>query len=320
MRYEPRTKEPLPSLEQINQIGDVVAKIAAVKPITQPEERVVVRAAGGIGGAKPKALIQIDNEQWIVKFYNGEPVDSPVVEHASMTLAAKAGIRVAQTQVLTLANSLHALAIRRFDRQGQRRIHAISAGTVLRATTPHVGQINEMGYPALALVLRRMGTTDNEENVADARELFRRMVFNILINNTDDHEKNHTILVVSPWKNGRYRLSPAYDVLPSNSRQGHQEFVCGDFTYEPTLENAMSQCMSFGLFPKEAALEIQRVIATVDLWTEHFAQCGVSSSDIEQLAQHIDGKELLSQRRLFNANNYASAPTRRKRTSPFVIA
>jgi len=71
-----------------------------------------------------------------------------------MTLAAKAGIQVAETQVLTLANALHAVAVRRFDRRGAKRIHSISAGTALRAAAA-AGQEPEMGYPALALLLRR---------------------------------------------------------------------------------------------------------------------------------------------------------------------
>jgi hypothetical protein len=77
-----------------------------------------------------------------------------------------------------------------------------------------------MGYPELALLLRRAGVSEGEANAQDAAELFRRMVFNILVDNTDDHEKNHSLLVVAPWDNGRFRLAPAYDVLPCNSGQG----------------------------------------------------------------------------------------------------
>jgi serine/threonine-protein kinase HipA len=190
----------------------------------------------------------------MVKFFNNEPVDSPLIEHATMTLAAKAAIQVAETQVLTLANALHAIAIRRFDRRGNKRIHGISASTALRAAAA-AGQEPEMGYPALALLLRRAGVAKGDANAQDAAELFRRMVFNILVDNTDDHEKNHSLLAVSPWENGRFRLAPAYDVLPSNSGQGRQEFVCGDFGHDDdsTLDNAMSRCQSFGLSSREAA-------------------------------------------------------------------
>ena len=314
-QYLPREDGPLPRLEQAQELSDVVAKIAAAEPITE-RERAVLRAGGSFGGAKPKALIEIGGEQWVVKFFNNEPVDSPLIEHATMTLAAKAGIQVAETQVLTLANALHAVAVRRFDRRGDKRIHSISAGTALRAAAA-AGQEPEMGYPALALLLRRAGVAEGDANAQDAAELFRRMVFNILVDNTDDHEKNHSLLVVSPWENGRFRLAPAYDVLPSNSGQGRQEFVCGDLGHDATLENAMSRCQSFGLSSREAALQVEQIIAVVDTWKEHFAACGVTPGDIEQLEQRVDGEELLGQRRTFAASNYAATPARRPRRSPF---
>jgi hypothetical protein len=167
----------------------------------------------------------------------------PLIEHATMTLARRAGITVAETQVTPLA-AANALAIRRFDRQPDRRIHSISAGTAIRAATAS-GAEPELGYPELARILRRVGTAQDGINQRDARELFRRMVFNILIDNTDDHEKNHALLVVNPSGNGRLKLAPAYDVLPTNSGQGYQEFICGARGRASTLENAISQCDAF---------------------------------------------------------------------------
>ena len=78
-------------------------------------------------------------------------------------------------------------------------------------------------------------------------------------------------------------------MLPSNSGQGRQEFICGDQGYDSTLENAMSRCQSFGLDARAAALEVERIIGVVDGWKQHFAQCGVSAADVAQLEQRIDG-------------------------------
>lgn len=314
MEYLPRPGSPLPRLEQAQELSEVVAKVAASEPISDIE-RLVLRSGGSFGGAKPKALIDISGEQWLLKFFNGEAVDSPLVEHATMTLAARAGIRVAETHVIPLRGH-NAVAVRRFDRSGAQRIHGISAGTALRAAVAP-GQEPEMGYPALALLLRRAGVAEDDANAADAADLFRRMVFNILVDNTDDHEKNHSLLVVSPWSNGRFRLAPAYDVLPSNSGQGFQEFICGDRGRDSTLENAMSQCQSFGLAPPEAAGHVVQVIEVIDTWRQHFTSCGVTDSDIARLAESLDGEELLRQRRGFNAAAYPSAPARRPRRGPF---
>jgi serine/threonine-protein kinase HipA len=115
------------------------------------------------------------------------------------------------------------------------------------------------------------------------------MVFNILMDNTDDHEKNHALLVVNPYGHGRFKLAPAYDVLPTNSGQGYQEFVCGTFGRDSTLENAMSECEAFGLLPSEAAQEVVQVIAVVNTWKEHFEQVRVTTSDVAYLAAFIDG-------------------------------
>lgn len=296
--YLPRRNGPLPRLVDAQALSEVVAKINANERVSSIE-RQMVAAGGSFGGAKPKALIEIDGRQWVIKFFNGEPIDVPLIEHASMTLAAKAGIRIAQTQVVRLAGE-HALAVLRYDRFGVERIHCLSAGTALYAETVD-GQNADLSYPALAQLLRRLGVTAGKLYLEDMQELFRRMVFNILIDNTDDHEKNHALLVTEPTRNGRLRLAPAYDVLPSNSGQGHQEFGVGLDGSDSTLANAMSQCALFGLTAKQAGAEVLRVIKVVNGWRAHFKSCGVSSPDIESLAERIDGTPLASQRRDFAA-------------------
>jgi len=312
--YSPRAGGPLPRLSQAQQLSEVIAKIEAAEPISDVDAK-IARAGGSLGGAKPKALIDVDGEQWVIKFFNGEPIDTPLIEHAAMTLASRAGITVAETRVIRLTGA-NAVAVRRFDRERGRRIHSISAGTAIRAATAS-GTEPEMGYPELARILRRIGTTQENTNQRDARELFRRMVFNILTDNTDDHEKNHSLLVVNPFGNGRLKLAPAYDVVPSNSGQGYQEFICGAQGRDSTLENAMSQCEAFGLRPGEAASDVAAIIDVVNGWREHFGQAGVSPRDIEVLAERIDGEALLAQRTDFTPARFASAPAKPGRTSPF---
>ncbi len=316
--YLPRSQSPLPRLEQAQQLSEIVRKVSDKEPVNDIERR-MLNAGGSFGGAKPKALIDIAGEQWMVKFFNNEPVDVPLIEHASMTLAKQAGICVARTQVVPLVGE-NALAIRRYDRDSNgtnpRRIHCISAGTALRAQTV-AGQEPEFGYPGLAQLLRRAGVADDDLNLRDMQELFRRMVFNILIDNTDDHEKNHTLMVLAPTRQGKYRLAPAYDVLPTGSGQGAQEFIVGTAQRDSTLANAMSQCELFGHTPAQAAEEVMRVIRVVDGWEAHFASCGVTAADRASLAQHIDGEPLLSQRRNFDVAAYAAPRRAPRRRSPF---
>lgn len=120
--YLPRAGGPLPRLEQAQALSEVVAKVEASEPLNAMEAKIMAGGGSPLGGAKPKALIDIDGVQWVIKFFNNEPIDTPLVEHATMTLAAQAGITVAQTQVIKLLDA-NALAVRRFDREGGRRVH-----------------------------------------------------------------------------------------------------------------------------------------------------------------------------------------------------
>lgn len=311
--YQPRESAPLPRLDEAQALSEVVRKIAA-KEVLTAQERAIAHAGGSLGGAKPKALIRIDGNEWVIKFFAGEPIDAPLVEHASMTLALKARIRAAESQVVPLAGE-NAVIVRRFDREGSRRLHSLSAGTVLRSLA--MTQTPDLGYPALAQALRRFGDTAGEANAAQMLELFRRMVFNILIDNTDDHEKNHSLIYLPATRAGKLHLAPAYDVLPANSGQGHQEFTVGAQGRESTLSNAMSQCALFGLSNEAAADAIVQVISVVDGWKDHFEDCGVTGADIDNLSDRIDGHALVDQRRAFSPRDYAAARPARRRRKPF---
>jgi serine/threonine-protein kinase HipA len=311
--YSPRRGGPLPRLENAQVLSEIVHKIIAKVPISDIERRTLA-AGGSFGGAKPKALIEIDGQQWVLKFFDNEPIDVPLVEHASMTLARKAGIRVATTRVVSLSGE-NAVAVLRYDRMGSRRVHCISAGTALRAQAV-AGEEPVLGYPQLAQLLRRVGVTEQDRYAQDMRELFCRMVFNILIDNTDDHEKNHALQVFEPTRYGQYELSPAYDVLPTNSGQGYQEFIVGEQQRDSSLDNALSQCELFGLTTAQATETVTQVIRVLDTWKKHFAQQGVCAADIESLAERIDAGTLGEQRRNFAASRRA-APKRPRRRSPF---
>lgn len=132
------------------------------------------------------------------------------------------------------------------------------------------------------------------------------MVFNILIDNTDDPEKNPSLLVHEPSERQRFELAPAYDILRTNSGLGYQEFICGAFGRDSTLENVMSECESFGLSPKNAAQEVVNVIDVVNTWQTHFGEIGVRAKDIETLEQTIDSEPLRSQRIKFDPNRFGA--------------
>jgi serine/threonine-protein kinase HipA len=250
-------------------------------------ERRLLAPGVTMGGARPKALLDIDAEQWVVKFGDGGATDAPLVEHAAMTLAPQAGIRAAETLPVRVATG-HAVAVKRFDRERERRIHCLTAHVALRAAA------EPFGYPELAQLLRRRGVTAADRYVADMQELFRRMVFNILIDNTDDHEKNHALLVTDAQQ---YELAPAYDVLPTGQALGFQQMRVGEREGDSTLANALSMAQFFELSEKQAVAQVRRVVRAVAGWQEHFATCGVTQPDLALLAEQIDRPFLADQRR-----------------------
>lgn len=182
----------------------------------------------------------------------------------------------------------HALTIERFDRLGDYRLHCLSANTVLRAANlPH-------SYSALATVLLRLAHPDRQ--VAQREELFKRMVFNILMDNTDDHERNHALRL---GFDGYYALTPAYDVVPSLQNIAYQAMAVGAQGAESTLDNALSQLNEFGIKRPRALALVAEVVRAVNQWQAHFIQTGVCAADMAQLTASIDRDCLKRQRQAY---------------------
>jgi serine/threonine-protein kinase HipA len=248
--YEPYWHGVLPQLENVEQLYGLVRDVERGDRVA-PALRHWVSPGATLGGAKPKALLDWQGQQWVLKFAQADdPFDTGLVEHACMTLAAKAGIDVAVTHPIALqspTNVRHALAVRRFDRAGEQRLHVVSAHVALHAA----GQ--DMGYPELALLLRRVGVAEHVERMGE--QLFRRMLFNVLLDNTDDHEKNHALLRTPAG----YVLAPAFDVLPTAQGLGYQSMRLGREGARATCANALSEHRAFGLNLQKAQAVLEEV-------------------------------------------------------------
>ncbi|ROZ78721.1 type II toxin-antitoxin system HipA family toxin [Ramlibacter sp. WS9] len=289
--YVPWTPGPVPEFHQLEPMAEAVRMVLANEPVPERQRR-LVRPGGSLGGARPKSLLQMDGRQWIVKFPEVTEYDEPLVEHATMRLAAVCGIDVAPTRAIKLGHNHgrgHVVAVERFDRAEGARLHAVSANVLLKAAG------EELGYPELAQLLRRMAPADR---IAEQQQqLFRRMVFNILMDNTDDHEKNHALLRQA---DGRYLLSPAFDVVPAAQGLGYQQLAVGQHGAESTLANAMSSAAQFGLRTAAARAVVREVCGAVDGWKQAFAAAGVKDDDIDYLARFIDRDALRLQRAEYN--------------------
>lgn len=288
-KYIPRALGPYAKLRDLVPLSAAIEDVQAQTPISAEMQR-LVQPGATLGGARPKALLQTDAGTWVVKFSEiDDTVDIPLAEHATMTLAAMAGIQVAKTGVLPLppryGKARHALAIERFDRIGDYRMHCLSARTVLRAA-----RLTE-SYSALATILLRLANPDRQ--AAMREELFKRMVFNILMDNTDDHERNHSLRLEL---DGYHALTPAYDVVPTLLNFGAQSLIVGKDGAASTLDNALTELPEFGIKRPRAIELIQQVARAVDVWQKHFIELGVGAADMEMLSASIDRDALKRQR------------------------
>ena len=259
---------------------DLAALLDAIREFDSAEElpaahrRFLVRGSS-LGGARPKAAVDDGRQQWIAKFTRAED-RYPVcrAEHAAMKLASRVGLCVPKVRLERVMDH-DIYLVERFDREGKKRIPFISGLTLIGARE---SESSQQSYRALAEQLRRFGSRPRD----DAKELWLRMIFNILCNNTDDHLRNHGFL----WDGTGWRLSPAYDVVPfpQVGRERYLAIGVGKEGRQATIANALSQAESFGLSVEEAApLAITMRNKMKREWEKVFRSSGMVTADIERL-------------------------------------
>lgn len=161
-----------------------------------------------MGGARPKAVVQFQDHLWLAKFQKeNDPFDFIRGEHACMQLASQCGLDVPEVRIEAVSGR-SVFLIRRFDRHAGQRLHLNSMFSILRET-----ELSFMHSSYMDIVEALKKYSHNLEN--DIDELFKRMVFNGLCRNTDDHLRNHAMMT-HPVRRG-FRLSPLYDVVPDLS-------------------------------------------------------------------------------------------------------
>ena len=242
---------PTPRLEELL---EAARRLEADEPLSEPLATALLRGTS-IGGARPKALLEDERGKYVAKFASSTD-HYPMVraEQAAMNLAERCGLRVCVTR-RTLSLGKDVLLVERFDRvatpSGESRRLVVSALTLLRL---HESEARLASYLDLAGALRRWGA----DPAAELPELFRRMVFNILVGNTDDHARNHALF----WDGSAYRLTPAYDICPDlrAGRTAFQAMAVGRDGRRSTLKNALSEAGQFGLSKAAARAEVERLV------------------------------------------------------------
>lgn len=266
-------------VESIALARDIVLELGAHEDVP-PELVAKVRANTAMGGARPKLTVEKDGKLWLAKF--PLPKDDTIVpvaklEAAMLDLARRCFIDAARGHVVLD----DVLLVERFDRgpidsAGKGRREAFLSGRTLFEWSGFRADFGG-SYVRLASELTRYSS----QGSADRAELFRRMVFNAQISNTDDHERNHGL--VADDIPGEFRLSPAYDMVPRvhGTSLRHQAMIVGGAESLATKENLLSDCEAFGLDRSEAEAVFDEVS---ELVASHWRQClraqGVSEEGI----------------------------------------
>ena len=248
----------------------------------------LVEAGTSMGGARPKNVVTDEQGVWLAKFpARGDRWNNAPVEAAMLALATHCNIRVPAYRIETVG-SLRVLLVQRFDRlavdgsaNGHCKARMVSALTVLDAD--EIINRRRWSYLLLSDELQKWSCRPKH----DRAELFRRMVFNALVTNSDDHPRNHALIAVTD----EWRLSPAYDITPSPTHSYERDLamVCGTAGRRATRNNLVSGCGRFGLGRAEAEATIyqMRTIVTAR-WEKEVLSHGGSVADCDAVRPAFD--------------------------------
>jgi serine/threonine-protein kinase HipA len=285
-RALPTGKAP-PAVTQLRQLADAAARVERDEPVSADLLELLGAGTGTLGGMRPKATVEDDGRLWLAKFPSREDRHANTRwEFATLELAARCGLGVPERR-LTLVNRRPVLLVARFDRQlraGVReRAHYLSGLTMLGL---HERDYGRGSYAELAHWLRRHGAAPRD----DTLELFRRMVFNTLIGNTDDHLRNHAVIDFGEG----LRLSPLFDVMPWPAVGGErmQAIGVGHEGRRATFANALSESGLFGLDEEAARTEVRRLAQIVrEEWQGCFRSAGVEKRESDIIARILEHQD-----------------------------
>ena len=270
----------LPSLSELEQLRSLVHDFEQ----GQIDERIRdLVGAMATGGTRPKANVLDGDSLWLVKFTSAK--DTRAIERAevaTMQLAKMCGLRVPESKLELKKSDRPVALFKRFDRRGEERIPYVSARTALNNLNSEPSY-----YTALADLIRQISNHSQRELM----ELWQRMVFTILVTNTDDHLKNHGFIYAG---NGKWNLSPLFDVNPSPERLRFLKTgIMEGHNFSASMELALEAAFYFDIQPTEAKKIASRMAKCIDEnWQQTMRSCGASTSETNAFRQAFQHKEM----------------------------
>lgn len=237
---------------------------------------ILIAPGSSLGGARPKANILDNNHHpWIAKFpAKADTIDKAAWEYLAYQLALMAGIDMAESKIEKVSGNYHTFFTKRFDRLKGERVHFASAMTMTGNNEDTIKN-NPASYLDLAEFIQYSGSN----NKADLHQLWKRIIFNIAISNTDDHLRNHGFVL----KENGWRLSPAYDINLSIDKEGLALNI-------DTTDNALSfeLAKSVGIFFQLNNQQMNEIINEVTTakkkWKKIADKIGISKQEQELMS------------------------------------
>lgn len=276
---------PLILLQALLRAADAIHSDTA----TAEDLRFLLGAGSPLGGARPKSAVSLaDGRLALAKFPKPDDTrDIAAGEILALTLAAAAGIRVAEHQLVSVG--AHSVAvITRFDRTGQARIPFLSGASLLGLSPSDPG-----AYTRLADGVRQFG----DDVTGDLRELWRRLVFSLLASNYDDHLRNHAFLM---HQAGRWALSPAYDLnpVPEIDRVRVNKTPISEDNEEPSIAGALAVSARFGIKAPAAKKILREVFTAVSAWRGTGRKLRIKAATLDAYASAFDHELMAEAKRL----------------------
>jgi serine/threonine-protein kinase HipA len=290
-RYLALDTEGVPHLVGLPRLLNAAAELERDEP-TSEDLRLLLHGGSSLGGARPKAhVLDTEGRLAIAKFPSPQADEWDVIrwEAAALTLAANAGITVPEHKLHIIENR-PVLVLRRFDRDTNGRLGYLSAMTMLQAKD---------GEQASYLEIGQVIEERSSDPAADLRELWRRIVFTVLISNTDDHLRNHGFLRIST---AGWSLSPAFDLNPNPEGGAKQLATAIDETNaQASLATALDVAGLFRVSETQTRAIVGEVSNATARWRDVARAMGLGAQQLERLEPAFEHEQSATARELATA-------------------
>ena len=268
-----------------NRVSMAIQEAAVLEGNIDTENKVLkhlLACGSSAGGARPKVLVRMDNQFWLAKFSSIRDLSPSLLvslEQAGMRLAQQAGLNIPELQRITVKDR-EILLVKRFDLTTSGGRNAIvSMRTMTGEEDPYL-----LSYSDMADVVRRI----SDQPKSDLDNLFRWMMINVLVQNTDDHLQNFSMLHTDKG----WTLSPGYDITPNIYQERHILQINGsDGPF--SREDILGEGRRFGLSAQKCRRLFDQVSAGLVEWENVFDECGVPMEHTQKLRESIREKRKL---------------------------